>query len=207
MSATGYSPISFTAGEIPTAAQWNQIGTNDASFNTGNGINDNAIVWRTLASDIIPTGTVHVFAGTSAPSTAWLICDGSAVSRSTYSSLFALIGTTHGAGDGSTTFNLPNLKGKTVFGLDGSQTEFNAMGKTGGSKDIMQHTHWISGASYDDGNFSGHGGNTQDWGLYADSGTYSSTDPNHSFGRYGGSTGTGTTNLNPYIVLNYIIKT
>lgn len=63
-----------------------------------------------------PVGMVSPFAGSSAP-TGWLICDGSAVSRSTYAALFALIGTTYGAGNGSTTFNLPDLKGRGVIGV------------------------------------------------------------------------------------------
>lgn len=56
-----------------------------------------------------PTGVVLPFAGSSIPN-GWLICDGSAVSRSVYSSLFRIIGETYGAGDGSTTFNLPDLR-------------------------------------------------------------------------------------------------
>lgn len=55
-------------------------------------------------------GTVHSFAGSSAP-TGWLLCDGTAVSRTTYAKLFAVISTTFGSGDGSTTFNLPNTAG------------------------------------------------------------------------------------------------
>ena len=53
-----------------------------------------------------PTGAVMAFAGSSAPE-GWLVCDGSAVSRTTYADLFAVIGTTYGSGDGNTTFNLP----------------------------------------------------------------------------------------------------
>jgi hypothetical protein len=58
-------------------------------------------------SALIPAGLIHMFAGTIAPS-GYLLCDGSAVSRSTYSALFAVISTTYGTGNGSTTFNLPN---------------------------------------------------------------------------------------------------
>lgn len=63
----------------------------------------------------VPTGTVHAFAGSSAPS-GYLFCDGSAVSRTTYANLFAVIGTTYGAGNGTTTFNLPNLIDRFVQG-------------------------------------------------------------------------------------------
>ncbi len=64
-----------------------------------------------------PAGIVSAFAGKTAPS-GWLKCDGSAVSRTRYATLFAAIGTLYGAGDGSTTFNLPNLIGRVPFGMD-----------------------------------------------------------------------------------------
>jgi microcystin-dependent protein len=64
-----------------------------------------------------PAGTINSFAGTTAPS-GWLLCAGQTVSRSTYANLFAVVGTTYGAGDGSTTFALPDLRGRTVAGKD-----------------------------------------------------------------------------------------
>lgn len=70
-----------------------------------------------------------------------LACDGAAVSRSTYSALFAAIGTQYGSGDGSTTFNVPNLKGRVPVGIDTGQTEFDTRGETGGAK-----THTLTGA-------------------------------------------------------------
>ena len=63
---------------------------------------------RDKNEDRVPTGIVQFFAGSSAPK-GWLVCDGSAVSRTEYDELFEVIGTTYGEGDGSTTFNLPNL--------------------------------------------------------------------------------------------------
>lgn len=60
--------------------------------------------------------------------------EGQAISRTTYAALFAKYGTFYGAGDGSTTFNLPNYKGRTLVGQDLAQTEFDVMGKTGGAK-------------------------------------------------------------------------
>lgn len=61
------------------------------------------------------TGDIKMAAG-SAPQTGWLLCDNSAVSRTTYSALFALIGTTYGAGNGTTTFNVPDLRGRAPIG-------------------------------------------------------------------------------------------
>lgn len=65
----------------------------------------------------VPAGFVLPFAGATLP-TGWLECDGSAVSRATYSALFAAIGTTYGAGNGTTTFNLPELRGEFIRGWD-----------------------------------------------------------------------------------------
>lgn len=64
---------------------------------------------------MMPTGSIIPFAGTTVPD-GYLLCDGSAISRTTYADLFAVIGTVYGTGDGSTTFNIPNLKDRTVRG-------------------------------------------------------------------------------------------
>lgn len=91
----------------------------------------------TAGATAAPTGTVLDFAGSSVP-TGFLECDGSAVSRTTYSALFGVVGTLWGVGDGTTTFNLPNLQGLPVWGKDGS----NAVGTVTGSDTInIAHTH------------------------------------------------------------------
>lgn len=66
---------------------------------------------------IIPPGVTLPYSGTSIPS-GWLRCDGSAISRTTYAALFASLGTTYGTGDGSTTFNLPDMRGRVIAGRD-----------------------------------------------------------------------------------------
>lgn len=81
------------------------------------------------------TGSIILWPTTTAP-TGWLLCDGAAVSRVTYATLFALIATTFGAGDGITTFNVPNLKSRVPVGLDSGDTDFDAMGETGGAKTV-----------------------------------------------------------------------
>lgn len=68
-----------------------------------------------MLKSLIPTGVVQAFAGATTPQ-GWLLCDGSAVSRTTYANLFAVIGTTYGSGNGSTTFNLPNLTDRFIQG-------------------------------------------------------------------------------------------
>jgi len=84
-------------------------------------VNDGGTMKSVPASDfrtyIMPAGSVIPYAGTSAP-TGFLFCDGSAVSRTTYAALFGVIGTEYGSGDGSSTFNLPDLRGRVVAGKD-----------------------------------------------------------------------------------------
>jgi microcystin-dependent protein len=80
------------------------------------------------AADRTPVGVISAFGGTVAPD-GWLICDGSPLSRTTYADLYAVIGTNFGAGDGSTTFNLPNLEGISLTGV-GSQN-INGRSKSG----------------------------------------------------------------------------
>ena len=74
----------------------------------------------TALPQAVPTGSVVMFATTSPP-TGYLKCNGAAVSRTTYAALFAVIGTTHGAGNGSSTFNVPDLRGEFVRGWDDSR--------------------------------------------------------------------------------------
>ena len=78
-----------------------------------------------------PAGIIMPFAGTVAPEN-YLFCDGSAVSRTTYATLFGVIGTTFGAGDGSTTFNVPDLSGRVPLGVSST----HLLGSTGGSETV-----------------------------------------------------------------------
>jgi microcystin-dependent protein len=90
----------------------------------------------------VQTGTMTAFGGATAPS-GWLLCNGSAVSRTTFAGLFAVIGTTYGAGDGSTTFNLPDLRQRFPLGKAAAGTGAT-LGSTGGSID---HVHDLDTAS------------------------------------------------------------
>ena len=101
------------------------------------------IASNAVTGDTLPIGSQIPFSSLTIPDN-WLLCDGSAVSRVDYSELFAVIGTSYGAGDGTTTFNLPNKNGRTSVGFDTNQIEFKAVGKTGGSKYIQEHTHFYS---------------------------------------------------------------
>jgi microcystin-dependent protein len=96
-------------------------------------VKDEAIgQWVPKGSASAPPGMVSQFVGATVPA-GWLLCDGAVVSRTTYANLFAVCGVVYGAGDGSTTFNLPNLAGLVPTGVDAAQTEFNVLGKTGGA--------------------------------------------------------------------------
>lgn len=71
-----------------------------------------------VANALVPVGTILPYGGASSPNSSWLLCYGQAVSRSTYSSLYAILGDVYGVGDGSTTFNLPDLRGRVPVGND-----------------------------------------------------------------------------------------
>ena len=94
-------------------------------------------------SDKIPPGVILMYGAPTAP-TGWLECDGSAVSRTTYSSLFAIVGTTFGVGDGSTTFNLPDLRGEFIRGWD-NERGVDSERVLGSSQEdeFKQHSHQI----------------------------------------------------------------
>lgn len=170
---------------------------------------------------IPPSGTVVAFAGSAAP-TGWLLANGSAVSRTTYARLFAVIGTAFGAGDGSTTFNLPNFNGKVAVGRDSTQTEFDTLGETGGSKthqltidEMPQHDHNPpNGYFYVESPIGAYrrSANINNSGSTGEDGVW-----RQRIAEYAGAAGAMPTestgggqahnNLQPYIVLNYIIKT
>lgn len=167
------------------------------------------------AYSALPAGSLVPYAGTTAPAS-YLLCDGAAYSRTTYAGLFAVIGTAYGIGDGTTTFNVPNLKGRTIFGRDAGQTEFDVLGETGGQKTVQAHTHTgttdVAGLHHH--NFSGSNsdivtnGRATEWtdAVDIDAGV-TSDNGNHQHTFTTNSAGSGVNNLNPYVVANYIIKT
>lgn len=143
-----------------------------------------------------PVGSILLYAGSSAP-VGWLFCDASAVSRTTYANLFAVLSTTFGVGDGSTTFNLPDLKGRAPIGVGtGSGLTARARANKVGvethplsTAEMPAHTH-----TYLQVNVAG-GGITNVGGTGLGVGTT-------------GSTGGGGShqNMQPSLALNFIIK-
>ena len=97
--------------------------------------------------DTLPIGSMLPYGNVNPPAN-WLVCDGSEVSRTTYADLFSIIGTTYGEGDGSTTFNLPNKKGRVSAGYDANNEQFNAIGNRIGEEkhtmtieELVSHNH------------------------------------------------------------------
>jgi microcystin-dependent protein len=154
-----------------------------------------------VGAQIVPPGAVLPYAGSVAPE-GYFIADGSEVSRTVYLPLFNVIGITYGAGDTTTTYNLPDLRIRVPVGYKSTETEFNALGKTGGAK-----THTLSV-----GELPSHA-HAVPFTLDGHDAAGTGSDPNV---RPVNPTGSATTssvgsgdahnNLQPYITLNYIIK-
>lgn len=119
----GFADIGNTSGQViairPTTGWADRVATFIQTFTNRN--------------DGVPAGVAADFAGSTAPS-GWLMCYGQAVSRSTYAALFTAIGTTYGVGDNSTTFNLPDARGRVIAGKDnmGGVSASRLTGQTGG---------------------------------------------------------------------------
>ena len=155
--------------------------------------------------DTVPIGSIVAFASDTIPN-GWLLCDGSVVSRTTYSELFNAIGLNY-VEDGvewldEERFPLPNVKGKTVVGKDSTDTDFNTLGKTAGEKthtltvdEMPSHTHELIVDKQQGGV---NAALQPTWGT-----AYSSTDSG-SISNTGGDQ--PHNNLQPYLVTNFIIK-
>lgn len=156
--ATLTVPYSFNPNTAIVASEMNTnfgaIKTFVEALSAGTNIDSAAITTDKLATNTIqlltPTGSITQYGGGSAP-TGWLFCDGAAISRTTYAALFAVIGTTFGSGDGSTTFNLPDLKGRVPVGKAVAGT-FSTLNNKGGAEthtlvtgEMPSHLHTADG--------------------------------------------------------------
>lgn len=197
------------------------------------------------AINIIPPGCLMMYPSTTAP-IGWLSCDGSAVSRATYSALFAIIGTTYGPGNSSTTFNLPDMRGRTPIGTGtGTGLTGRNLGQTGGAETHtlttsqmpshshsasintagnhshfytdFGHSHRYADATPGGGGLAAADGGNGNRGIYdrhlstdlsyTGISINSSGDHTHTVTINSEGSGASHNNMQPFLVVNYIIKT
>jgi len=207
-SVTGYTAAKLQEVENASVVSGAVNGSGNLVLSTRGGTQLDAGSVRGLTGDTGPdrpliAGVISIFGGTVAPS-GWMICDGAAVSRTTYAELFAAIGTTYGTGNGTSTFNIPDFRGRVPTGFDPNQDEFRNLGDKGGAKthtltvnEMPSHTHTVKGFSgVDDLNFTGSGG------------AFAASDALGAYDQQTQATGGGAphNNLQPYNVVNYIIS-
>ncbi len=182
----------------------------------------------TTINGLNPAGSIMMYGAASAP-TGYLLCDGSNISRTTYSDLFAVISTNYGVGDGSSTFGVPNLEARFPIGYNGSSY---TLGGTGGATtdtptlsgtnagtaiteaQMPSHTHDTWGSGWPTGSWTGGTGTTQS-SVTQTGGSLVSTSTLRTLATGSGNTHThtwtGTSTavdiIPPYLVVNYIIKT
>jgi microcystin-dependent protein len=172
-----------------------------------------------LGTFLVPTGSLIMWPSNTIPSD-WKLCNGAAISRITYATLFSLLGTTFGAGDGSTTFNLPDYRNKMPYGADAV-----VVGATGGSADaiVVSHTHTATSTStvtdptHFHNTYGAYGGGGNPGGslninnpggqnLATASASTGITVATTTTNTATGASGTNA-NLPPYLGINFIIKT
>ena len=216
--AINATAITSTADELNLLDGGTSVGSSITIADTdGVVVNDGGTMKSVPASDfkeyIMPTGAVLPYAGSSAP-TGFLLCYGQAISRSTYADLFSAISTTYGTGDGSSTFNVPDLRGRVAAGQDdmgGSSANRltdqtgglngDTLGDTGGSEthtlttaQMPAHTHTVAAQQQVSGDSTNRGGSGQLGAAATITSSSTGGDGAHN-------------NVQPTIILNYIIRT
>lgn len=212
---TDYTETNPTTGSFsmivaPASGDVVRVNYMTGTFGTGN---SDTVDGYHASQLMTPIGAIMDYGGATAP-TGWLLCYGQAVSRTTYAALFAVLGTTYGVGDGSTTFNVPDIRGRVVAGQDdmggtsanrltnpGSTIngiDGDVLGGTGGAEthvltvaQLAAHTHT-----------KGPAGTSGSFGLVDSGAASSSGNPST------GSTGSDAAhnNVQPTIILNKIIR-
>lgn len=210
-SLTG-NMAAFTAGDDTPAAQdqnklWLKQNTSTCVPEGWHWYNGSNTAWEdvpvpetALPSSLTPVGTIIMYGASAAP-TNWLICNGDPKSRTTYATLFGIIGTTYGDGDGSSTFNLPDLRSRMPVGIGdgGADLTDRSLGDTGGTENVTlttnqipAHNHEIRSSNWETGGGSGGMGNSTDqqhWGYTENTGG-----------------GQPHNNLPPFLAINFLIK-
>lgn len=172
------------------------------------------------AAGLVPVGAVLTYAGATAP-TGWLLARGQAVSRTEYAALFAAIGVAHGPGDGSTTFNLPDGRGRVAVGKDNmggtpanrvtaavSGLAATTLGATGGDQRLQDHNHAVTDPGHAHSTPTVESGSSPSGQIGVDgaSSAFGQTDSAPTGITVQNAGGGGSANVQPSIVLNWIIR-
>lgn len=160
----------ITTAESFNSNKWRQTNIEMALLPTGGATGqilakksntDNDVEWvfndGGVTGDTLPIGAITEWGSDTVPLN-WLLCNGQAVSRTTYQDLFNTIGTTYGTGDGFATFNLPDLRKRVPVGKDSTDSDFNALGNTGGEKTHQLTVNEMPSHQHDVGIFGDAGG-------------------------------------------------
>ena len=228
--------IAVSGNGIAVANSNGVSGNPTLSLNIGTGSVQVAAGNHIHADYATPPGVIQAYGGSAAPS-GYMLCNGAAVSRTTYADLFSAIGTNYGVGDGSTTFNVPNLQGRVAVGLSAADAEFNVRGETGGAKthalasnEVPAHVHLVdppdstttTNGSHTHSYNDRYRGTTisddaSDRNVASDAlndaarttgsgGSHAHTLDIPAFNSGSSGGGVAHNNLQPYLVVNYIIK-
>lgn len=186
ISSTG--PALTVSTFVPTAAEPTIQNLLPVTSVSGNTINSTVSVPGGASS--LQTGTILPWPSNNLPA-GFILCDGTIYNVSTYPALAVVLGNLYG-GDGLTTFGVPNLQGRTIFGYKSADGNFGVIGSTGGSTTMVGDGQWSSGHA-----------DTANWVNQV------KISGGSLYGMTGAQTaqGVSTAVLNPFIVLNYIIKT
>lgn len=228
-SSNGFSWVSgefLVFVQEPATTNWRLVNKSDATLPTasastlggvkvGDGLAvDSGGTMSTAGPTLVPIGTILDFAGATAP-TGYLVCDGSAVSRTDYAALFEVIGTTWGGGDGSTTFNVPDLRGRAAIGAGtGTATDAtaHALGSKGGTEThkltaaqsgVPAHAHPLANSSIV------YNANATGRMATSGSGTKISTNTNVDLNTYNNTAANASSehpNMQPYATVTKIIR-
>ncbi len=201
--------------ELASGASVSEVSTDGTmADNSDTAVPTEQAVKTYVDAGVNPTGAVLSFAGESAP-TGWLLCYGQAISRTTYAGLFTVLAEVYGAGDGSTTFNVPDLRGRTIAGQDdmggASADRLTGAGGVGGiDGDILGASGGTEAVTLTEAQMPAH---THDYTDPPSTGTAQNFAGISVTGGAGtsqtGITGSGSAHVNmqPTLILNYIIKT
>lgn len=220
---SGVTVVDYTTGTAFNMLSAGVLKEHKQSGAHGNITADNLSVGGVNVMSLLPAGVVMPYGGASAP-TYWLLCNGAAVSRTTYAALYTAIGTTYGVGDGTTTFNLPDMRGRTPVGADPTalrNTVNKELGQSGGSQTHILTTAEMPTHGFSFGHHGDEGGSlvrspNVTGGTFSANATLADTyrpptaavggaasyqQPGWSFG-----SSAAHNNMQPYTNFNYIIK-